>query len=208
MRKLIDFIANLSPFLAPIPTAYLIGYASWSVLQFPAPVAIFTALAIELLGISISDTSLMLYQYNRSKKKIEPEAPIRIAYGILSFYILIAVLLTVFLDSASLLARAIFPFLSLAGIVTLALRSDHARRLEANAEAKEQRKLERIEAREKRITRPASRNPAWVCGTCGASFAKQQSLAAHLRTHTRKEGAASKSNGNEKEHEYEKIGNS
>lgn len=60
--------------------------------------------------------------------------------------ILVAVLLTVVLDtqpSWSVIAPAIFPFLSLAGVTVIALRKDYQKRIQQIANEKAERKAER-----------------------------------------------------------------
>lgn len=61
-------------------------------------------------------------------------------------YFLVAVLLTVVLDtqpSWSVIAPAIFPFLSLAGVTVIALRKDYQKRIQQIANEKAERKADR-----------------------------------------------------------------
>jgi cobalamin biosynthesis protein CobD/CbiB len=144
--NLTDIIAGLAPWLAPIPTAWLVGAATVKHLAWPVPVAIVAAAIVESLGLAATNTALELREYNQSKRKIDPPAPAWLAAGLVGGYIAIAILLTVALDvvpSQARYAPAIWPALSLTGAVILALRADHRRRLAAIAQDKAERKAAR-----------------------------------------------------------------
>lgn len=143
---LTDTAAALIPWLAPLPSAWLVGAASIEYLSWPLPVAIVTAVIVEGLGISSMSTALELREYNQAKRKTDPAAPAWLAAILAGVYLLTAVSLTVFLDllpSLAHVAPAIFPGLSLVGAVLLALRADHRRRLAAIAQDKAERKAAR-----------------------------------------------------------------
>lgn len=144
--NLTDFIAGLAPWLAPVPTAWLVGAASMRWLGWPWPVAIVAAVIVESLGLGATATALTLWDYNRSRRKVDPGAPVWVAAGLVGVYFVIAVLLTVALDIVptwAAYAPGLFPVLSLTGVTVLALRSDHRRRLAAIAAERAERKAER-----------------------------------------------------------------
>lgn len=149
--KLSDFIAGLAPWLAPVPTAWLVGSASVRWLAWPLPVAICAALVIESLGMTATQTALTLYEYNQAKRKTDPAAPFALAASLVIVYVVVVVGLTVALDvwpGAARFAPVLFPGLSLTGVTLLALRSDHRRRLATIAGEKAERKAERAARRE------------------------------------------------------------
>ena len=111
--------ARIAPWLAPIPTAYLIGSATEEHLDWPWPIAGAAAVAVELLGISITTTALELWQHNQTKRKSDPTAPTWLSAILVGVYLVVAVTLTVMLDVIPDLkkwAPAIFPMLSLTGV--------------------------------------------------------------------------------------------
>lgn len=149
--SLTDLIAGLAPWLAPIPTAWLVGAATMRWLGWPWPVAIVAAVIIESLGLGATSTALQLWDYNRSRRKIDPAAPFWIAACLVGIYFVVAVGLTVALDifpDQAKYAPAIFPALSLSGMAVLALRSDHWRRLARIEQERAERKAERQAARQ------------------------------------------------------------
>lgn len=142
----IDLVAKIAPWCAPVPTAYLVGRATVTHLEWPVPIGILAAAVIESLGLVTCATALDLYQFNQNRRKNDPPAPFLLAVFLIVIYFLVAVLLTVVLDtqpSWSVIAPAIFPFLSLAGVTVIALRKDYQKRVQQIANEKAERKAER-----------------------------------------------------------------
>lgn len=142
----IDLVAKIAPWCAPIPTAYLVGRATVNHLEWPVPIGILAAAVIESLGLVTCATALDLYQFNQNRRKNDPPAPFLLAVFLIVIYFLVAVLLTVVLDtqpSWSVIAPAIFPFLSLAGVTVITLRKDYQKRIQQIANEKAERKAER-----------------------------------------------------------------
>ena len=165
--RLVDLVAQIAPWAAPIPTAYLVGRATVLHLAWPVEVGIVAAVIIESLGLATTSTALALREYNASKRQSDPAAPFPLAAGLVGAYLVVAVLLTVALDTVPVLAvyaPAIFPFLSLAGMTVLALRHDQARRVAAIADSRAAAAEERRQAREskRQATAIATAVPAAV----------------------------------------------
>lgn len=142
----IDLVAKVAPWFAPIPTAYLVGRATVNHLEWPVAIGVLAAGVIESLGLVTCATALDLYQFNQNRRKNDPPAPFWLAAFLIFLYFIVAVLLTVVLDtqpSWSVIAPAIFPFLSLAGVTVIALRKDYQKRLQRIADEKAERKAER-----------------------------------------------------------------
>ena len=151
-----DFLAGFLPWLVPIPSAFVIGRATVHHLEFPLWAAFVTALAIEGMAFFTSSTALMLYEYNQTKTKSNPAAPVRLGAIMVLSYVFVTVLLTVALDVAPVLgayANTIFPLLSLTAMVTAALRYQHKGRLLSIEADKENRKAERQARRQTERTK-------------------------------------------------------
>lgn len=148
---LTDLVAGLAPWLAPVPTAFLVGRSTVVHLGWPVAVGIVAALIVESLGLASSATALELREYNLRRRKSDPRAPFALAVALLGVYFVVATGLTVLLDIVPGLARlapGVFPALSLCGVTVLALRADHRRRLEAIAHEKAERRAERLARRQ------------------------------------------------------------
>ncbi len=187
--RLISWVSKLAPWLTTLPTAFAIGHAVWSVIGWPAWIAMITALAVESMGIAVTNTALELYAWNQSKRQRDPEAPLWLALLAAAAYYVAAVILTAVLERN--LTLALFPVLSAAAAGTLALRADQAARADRVAEEKAQAKNERAQLRDISVKivepeRKVAQLPAYTCATCGAAYEKQTSLAAHMRRHRRK----------------------
>lgn len=150
-----DTIAGLVPWLAPIPTAYSVFRAGYAGLGWPAWVATLGALAIEGLGVSAASTAMMLYSYEQDRGKSQPSAlrHFALAASAGGLYLVSALALIGLVEVAGVNGPAryvpiVFPFLSLAAVIILALRADHRRRLIENEKAKSERSTKRQEARQ------------------------------------------------------------
>lgn len=72
--RAVSILSSLAPWLAPLPSAFLIFRGSVEYLDFPSEIAILTAAGVEALGIAAINTALMLANYNRDKGKAQPSA--------------------------------------------------------------------------------------------------------------------------------------
>lgn len=145
-NNVIDLVAKIAPWLAPIPTAFLVGRATVEHLEWPVAIGFLAAVVIESLGLVTCATALDLYQFNQNRRKNDPPAPFGLAVCMILIYFLVAVFLTIVLDIQpvwSLIAPAIFPLLSLVGVTEIALRKNYQDRIQMIANEKADRKAER-----------------------------------------------------------------
>lgn len=214
---IVEFVTRYSPWLAPVPTATAIYRAGILHLAWPWPVALAAGLLVEGLGMATAELALDMRSFNRDRGSAAA-APTWLAVITALFYLVTAVLLAVLIDVIPGLVRwvsAIFPLIGLTGYVTLALRKDHDRRLQAASDrlmvdqeyerrerdlALENRRLDadaRRQIRLLRASRPASKasiqsaasqQVSFACEHCQHAFASVQALNAHQRAHISKNG--------------------
>lgn len=138
----VEAVSRIAPWLAPLPTAYA-AYSAGQTLGWPQWVAVGAALAVETLGLATTATALTLRDYNRSKRKIDPPAPVALALTLVIVYYITALALVLLYEPPiagwGRFVPVLFPFLSLAGVGVLALRADHRRRM-AEIEADKRRR--------------------------------------------------------------------
>jgi predicted transcriptional regulator len=158
-RSLVRWVAKLSPWLAPLPSAYFVARSAMEHLQLPLLVAIVIAAIIETLGLSTVHTALWAYEWNSHKRKADPGAPLGLAIGLAGVYLVATLGLVVFLEVwpwLSTYAPALFPALAIVGAVNLALISRQEGReagVQAQkAEAREQRRAGRLSRKMSRET--------------------------------------------------------
>ena len=175
--RLITFTSRVAPWLSTIPQSYAIGHAVYTIIGWPAIVAIITALGIETMGIGVTNTALELYGYNRSKRKSDPAAPLWLSVALVVVYYAATIILTAVLERNAVLA--LFPALSAVAAGTLALRADQAARVEGIKAEKAEKRNNAAHDAHKPAEQPASKT--YPCDLCAASFSNQQKLAAHKR---------------------------
>ncbi len=157
MTRLIQLIATAAPFMALVPTAYLVAWRTVQHLAWPLWVAVIAAAGLEALGLVIALTGLDAWTWNRSKRKSDPAAPVVLPVVLLAVYFVSAEALTFGLDIAAgpvtfaKLTQAVFPVLGLAGMVTLAVRYGHEQRRQEVKEAKAEARAERARKRVQKL---------------------------------------------------------
>ena len=165
---LADNVAATVPWLAPlIPAAIAYDHMA-SVLLFDPWLAFVGAAVVELLGLSTVTTAVQFWQYNiagdSAKPKPERRAPFGMAFAAAAFYFLVVITVNVLLDEAGgtvRLAKGLLSTLSIVGALTVAIRSQHRRRVDEQVEAESdaiayQRELD-AEAREAKRLAAAER---------------------------------------------------
>lgn len=132
-RTLIGNIAASVPWAAPVPSAYMLFNHALKILVWDHWVAWVLAIAVEGLGVSIGSTAFDLWNWHDQKKN--GRAALNVAFGMVAFYLVIVISVNVLLDLGMpvWIAKMGISMLSIPAIVTLALRSQHARRVEAAA---------------------------------------------------------------------------
>lgn len=130
---IIDFVAKLSPWLAPLPSAFFLYEAAIKHLGANEPLAWIIAVVIETLGLTTMHTALGMHAWNRAHEdRPDKKAPFGLACVLTGAYSLVALVLIVVLKvspDASSYAPIMFPFLAVVGAVNLAMRSHHNQRV-------------------------------------------------------------------------------
>lgn len=130
------FVGNLAstiPWIAPLVPAWFAfeNSIAENKLNLPPVVGIIIATSIEGLGIGIVTTALELWDWNDRHKDQKITAPLYISAGTVVFYmaIVIAVNVGLDLDWSEWIVKIILSMLSIPAVITLALRSQHSRRI-------------------------------------------------------------------------------
>jgi hypothetical protein len=150
-RAIIEFIVAFSPWLAPAIPAYLVAHNAWRYLAqgteaIDVGFVVVTALAVELVGLSAVHTATEFWTWNSEKRKSDDAAPFIVAAAAGLFYIVIVLLVNAVLEAtggditARITAKALLSLLSVDAALIIALRSQHARRLEEIAESKAEKR--------------------------------------------------------------------
>jgi hypothetical protein len=133
-RALTDAVCRVSPWLAPLPTAYLTYLRTMEHLGWPRLVSLAAGLVVEGVGLAAVNTALEFREHNRGLKDGDKRtAPFTVAVGISVVYFTSVIGLTVILDTVATVAQyapLVFPILSICGAMLIAMRKDHAQRVE------------------------------------------------------------------------------
>jgi hypothetical protein len=133
-RALTDAVCRVSPWLAPLPTAYLTYLRTMEHLDWPWPVSLAAGLVVEGVGLAAVNTALEFREHNRGLKDGDKRtAPFAAAAGIAVIYFTSVIGLTVILDTVATVAQyapLVFPVLSICGAMLIATRKDHGQRVE------------------------------------------------------------------------------
>lgn len=129
----IDFVAKLSPWLAPLPSAFFVFDATQKHLHTGVQLSWVIAIVIETLGLTTTHTALSMHGWNRAHEdQPEKQSPFILAVCLALVYILATLSLIGVLEIRpdwQHYAPAMFPLLAVVGAVNLALRSLHNQRV-------------------------------------------------------------------------------
>lgn len=135
-RLLVDVLVAYVPLFAPVIPATIAFLSLFFVLKMPLVVSLIGAAVVEFLGLGTVSTTMQFVDYNASKNDEDPPAPTKAAIGTMIFYLVIVLTVNVLLDKAEIIhkiAKLLLSTLGVAGAITISLRGQHARRLEAKA---------------------------------------------------------------------------
>lgn len=144
---LIDAIAAVTPWLAPLIPAYLVYKNMTQQLGYPVIFGLIGASAVEFLGLSAVHTAVTFWQWNDNHKS--ERAPFWFAFAAGLFYVVIVLTVNAALDiwrdsdGVKIFAHALLSLLSVDAAIIIAIRAQHARRLTERDIARQERKAER-----------------------------------------------------------------
>ena len=140
----IDTIAAITPWLAPLIPAYLVFHNMTERLGYTSLFGLIGAAAVEFLGLSAVHTAVTFWQWNDGHK-VE-RAPFWFAFGAGLFYVGIVLTVNAALDiwrdseGVKIVAHALLSLLSVDAAVIIAIRAQHARRLNERDEVRQERR--------------------------------------------------------------------
>lgn len=153
-RVLTDNIAATIPWLGPVVPAYMAYGHVKAQFGWPDEMAWVVAGVIEGVGLSAVATAYQLWNYNETHEQGAARGPFQAALATAGYYLVVVITVNVLLDLfegkvVRIIAQALLSTLSVVAMVILALRSQHARRLEEDERARrdEEKKAERSENR-------------------------------------------------------------
>lgn len=153
-RTAIGMVSRLLPWLAPIPSAYLIGKAAMNQLQFPLGLGLIVAVIVEFLGLAAMSTFLDVFIFNQNRRKSDPPAPLWLPIMLVALYLILVISLTVIIEivpSLTVYSPVLYPGISLAGYIMLSLQYYLSHRRKMISDEKAERRAERQAARSEQV---------------------------------------------------------
>ena len=98
---LIDIVASYSPWVAPLIPAFMTYQNMTTHLAFPRWAGLAAAVCVETLGLSSIQTAVSFWQWNDSRLKADPKAPVLLAILTGGFYLLTVLTVNAMLDDTS-----------------------------------------------------------------------------------------------------------
>lgn len=142
-KNAVKIVAKIAPWLAPFPSAFFVARSAVAHLDVPLLMAVVIAGIVETLGLASVHTWLWLSDWNSTKRKNDPAAPVNVAVSLGITYLVATVSLTVVLEVAPGLATyapILFPVLAVVGAVNLALISQQEQKeVTVNLECQERK---------------------------------------------------------------------
>lgn len=130
---IIDFVSKLSPWIAPLPSAWFVHDATVRHLAAGSGLAWIIAIVIETLGLTTTHTALGMHAWNKAHaNQPEKQAPFGLSVVLAIVYVIATLMLISVLEVKpewQHYAPAMFPLLAVVGAVNLALRSHHNNRI-------------------------------------------------------------------------------
>lgn len=158
-NKLLNFVAGLSPWLAPLIPTYFAAYNAYQYLAkghnwWDAGAVVVVALVVEFIGLAGVHTAIQFWTWNRTKLKTDDGAPLTMSIIAVVFYVAIIIMVNAILDFAAIanpgslpyvkiVAVALLSLLALNSALIVALRAGQSERERKAAESREERKAER-----------------------------------------------------------------
>lgn len=145
---MISRIAQVAPWLAPVPSAWAVFAAVYAEpLEWPWPVAVITGLAVEVCGLAAMHTALEQVAWNERKLESDEPADTRSGKVLVALYFVAVYAVLSWLEGFSVVL--VFPLLSLAGTLNLALIAQQQGRERRAAEALQKAEEKQAESNRK-----------------------------------------------------------
>ncbi len=176
-NAILNAVAATTPWLAPIIPASMVYHNMQAALGMDWWVALVGAAVVETLGLSAVHTAFQLWDYNDSTTPDAGRAPVRVAVISGAFYLALVITVNVVMEWETtpvwqIVAKALFSLVGIVGGVILAIRAQHARRIEALEQARRDQQAERERRRQERTKVAAPKSPelAAPAGDFGGDF--------------------------------------
>jgi hypothetical protein len=161
-NKLLNLVAGVSPWLAPLIPTYYAAYNAYHYLAkgrdwWDVAMIVAIALVVEFIGLAGVHTAIQFWTWNRTKLKTDDAAPLQLSILAVVFYVTVVIVVNAMLDYfavadpgrlpyVKIVAVALLSLLALNSALIVALRAGQAERERKAEESKTERSNKRVES--------------------------------------------------------------
>jgi hypothetical protein len=125
-NRLLDLVAGISPWLAPLIPTYFAAYNAYLYLAkgknwWDVGAVVVVALVVELIGLAGVHTAVQFWNWNRTKNKSDDAAPMGMAILAVVVYVIIIISVNALLDYFAVADPAALPYVKIAAVAMLSL---------------------------------------------------------------------------------------
>jgi hypothetical protein len=125
-KRVLDFVAGVSPWLAPLIPTYFAAYNAYYYLAkgngwFDIGAVVVVALVVETIGLAGVHTAIQFWNWNRRKNKTDDAAPMGLAVLAVVAYVVIIILVNGLLDFYAVSNPAALPYVQIVAVALLSL---------------------------------------------------------------------------------------
>ncbi|MBS4062714.1 MAG: hypothetical protein KG029_20130 [Bacteroidetes bacterium] len=125
-KRLLDFVAGISPWLAPLVPTYFAAYNAYYYLAkgkewWDVGAVIVVALVVETIGLAGVHTAIQFWNWNRTRLKSDDAAPMGLAILAVVAYVVIIILVNGLLDWYAIADPDSLPYVKIVAVGLLSL---------------------------------------------------------------------------------------
>jgi signal transduction histidine kinase len=125
-KRLLDGVAGISPWLAPLVPTYFAAYNAYFYLAkgrqwWDVGAVVVVALVVETIGLAGVHTAIQFWNWNRTRLKSDDAAPLGMAVAAVVVYVAIIILVNGLLDFYAVAAPEQLPYVKIVAVALLSL---------------------------------------------------------------------------------------
>ena len=125
-KRLLDFVAAIAPWLAPLIPTYFAAYNAYEHLTkgkewWDVAAVVIVALVVETIGLAGVHTAIQFWNWNRTKRKTDDAAPMGLAIVAVVVYVAIIITVNGILDYYAVADPGHLPYVRIAAVAMLSM---------------------------------------------------------------------------------------
>jgi hypothetical protein len=165
-NRLLNLVAGLSPWLAPLIPTYFAAYNAYQYLAkghnwWDAGAVVIVALVVEFIGLAGVHTAVQFWNWNRTKLKTDDAAPLALSIVAVVFYVAIIIIVNAILDYYAVADPALLPYVKIAAVALLSLLALNSALIVALRAGQSERERKASEGKKERSERRSGQSESY-----------------------------------------------